>query len=56
MKGNNIFQSVRVTWWVKVMLILFTFHCSLFTASAQRLLTLDSCRAMALRNNKQMGI
>ncbi|MBR5748311.1 MAG: alkaline protease, partial [Prevotella sp.] len=24
--------------------------------SAQRLLTLDSCRAMALRNNKQMGI
>ena len=56
MKGNNIFQSVRVTWWVKVLLILFTFHCSLFTASAQRLLTLDSCRAMALRNNKQMGI
>ena len=56
MKGNNIFQSVRVTWWVKVLLILFTFHFSLFTASAQRLLTLDSCRAMALRNNKQMGI
>lgn len=27
-----------------------------FTASAQRLLTLDSCRAMALRNNKQMGV
>ena len=24
--------------------------------SAQRLLTLDSCRAMALRNNKQMGV
>ena len=23
---------------------------------AQRLLTLDSCRAMALRNNKQMGV
>ena len=25
-------------------------------AVAQRLLTLDSCRAMALRNNKQMGV
>ena len=25
------------------------------TADAQRILTLDSCRAMALRNNKQMG-
>ncbi len=25
-------------------------------ANAQRLLTLDSCRAMALRNNKQMGV
>ena len=25
-------------------------------AGAQRLLTLDSCRAMALRNNKQMGV
>ena len=23
---------------------------------AQQLLTLDSCRAMALRNNKQLGI
>jgi outer membrane protein TolC len=43
-------------WWVKVLLVLFTIHCSLFTASAQRLLTLDSCRAMALRNNKQMGV
>ena len=27
-----------------------------FTVSAQRLLTLDSCRAMALRNNKQMRV
>ncbi len=27
-----------------------------FTAVAQRLLTLDSCRAMALRSNKQMGV
>jgi outer membrane protein TolC len=26
------------------------------TGNAQRLLTLDSCRAMALRNNKQMGL
>ena len=26
------------------------------TSEAQRLLTLDSCRAMALRNNKQMGV
>ena len=26
------------------------------TSGAQRLLTLDSCRAMALRNNKQMGV
>ena len=34
--------------------------CSLvllsFDAAAQRVLTLDSCRAMALRNNKQMSI
>lgn len=29
---------------------------SLLSAEAQQLLTLDSCRAMALRNNKQMGI
>ncbi len=27
-----------------------------FTASAQRVLSLDSCRQMALRNNKQLGI
>ena len=26
------------------------------SADGQRLLTLDSCRAMALRNNKQMGV
>ena len=26
------------------------------TTVAQRLLTLDSCRAMALRNNKHMGV
>ena len=40
---------------VSVLTLLFTFHCSL-GAQAQRLLTLDSCRAMALRNNKQMGV
>lgn len=33
---------------------LFTFLP--FTVGAQRLLTLDSCRQMALRNNKQMGV
>jgi len=27
-----------------------------FTVNAQQLLTLDSCRAMALRNNKQMRV
>ena len=26
------------------------------SGASQRLLTLDSCRAMALRNNKQMGV
>ena len=26
------------------------------TVGAQRVLTLDSCRAMALRNNKQIGV
>ena len=26
------------------------------SGQCQRLLTLDSCRAMALRNNKQMGL
>lgn len=44
MKGNNIFQSVRVTWWVKVLLILFTFHCSLFTAHAQTMEVKDFSR------------
>ena len=42
----------RVKWVLPV--YLFTFLP--FTASAQRLLTLDSCRAMALRSNKQIGI
>ena len=43
-------------WGWKVLLILFTFHFSLFTSSAQRVLSLDSCRQMALRNNKQLGV
>ena len=42
--------------WVKVLLVLITYHSSLIISPAQRLLTLDSCRAMALRNNKQMRI
>jgi outer membrane protein TolC len=42
--------------WVKCFLPFYLFTFLPFTASAQRLLTLDSCRAMALRNNKQMRI
>ena len=34
--------------------LLFAFSC--LPAEAQRLLTLDSCRALALRNNKQLSI
>ena len=40
----------------KGILLFITFSLSLFTSSAQRLLTLDSCRQMALRNNKQMSV
>ena len=36
--------------------ILVTLMMLPLTSEAQRLLTLDSCRAMALRNNKQMGV
>ncbi len=42
--------------WVKRFLPFYLFAFLPFTASAQRLLTLDSCRAMALRSNKQIGI
>ena len=42
--------------WVKWFLPFYLFTFLPFTASAQRLLTLDSCRQMALRNNKQMGV
>ena len=41
---------------VKWFLPFYLFAFLPFTVSAQRLLTLDSCRAMALRNNKQMRI
>ena len=36
--------------------ILVTLMMLPLTSEAQRLLTLDSCRAMALRNDKQMGV
>ena len=39
-----------------VLVVLLALHGSLLTASAQRVLSLDSCRQMALRNNKQLGI
>ncbi len=34
----------------------FIVHLSFTTAEAQQALSLDSCRAMALRNNKQLGV
>lgn len=34
---------------------LIVLTCAVHTARAQRVLSLDSCRAMALRNNKQLG-
>jgi hypothetical protein len=37
-------------------LILSLTHFPILPAEAQRLLTLDSCRTMALRNNKQLSI
>ena len=41
---------------MKKILSICVFAASLIPAEAQQMLTLDSCRAMALRNNKQMGI
>ena len=41
---------------MKKVLTIGMLAASLLSAEAQQLLTLDSCRAMALRNNKQMGI
>ena len=49
-------NEVYVRWKLKVLLVLFTIHCSLLTLNAQRVLSLDSCRQMALRNNKQLGV
>ena len=39
---------------VSLLSVVFCLHSSV--CEAQRLLTLDSCRAMALRNNKQMSV
>ena len=41
---------------MKNVTILFSLLCSVLPAGAQQALSLDSCRAMALRNNKQMTI
>ena len=38
-----------------IVLLLGGISCSL-DADAQDVLSLDSCRAMALRNNRQMGV
>ena len=56
MLNMRLRNEVYVKWCVKVLLVLFTFHLSLFTSSAQRVLSLDSCRQMALSNNKQLGV
>ena len=47
--GKKIARLIRVL----MLSILFIWPLGM---SAQRLLTLDSCRAMALRNNKQMSV
>jgi len=44
------------TKWLVAGFTLFFCHLSFSDASAQQVLSLDSCRAMALRNNKQMGV
>ena len=36
--------------------LLLAFHLLPLSSSAQQVLSLDSCRAMALRNSKQMGV
>ena len=35
---------------------IFLLSATILPASGQRVLTLDSCRQMALRNNKQLGV
>ena len=42
--------------WVKWVLPFYLFTFLPFSAGAQRVLSLDSCRQMALRNNKQLGV
>ncbi len=49
-------ESCKVREEVKWILPFCLFAFLPFTANAQRLLCLDSCRAMALRNNKQMQV
>ena len=41
---------------MKRLIGLFLLSCAVYTVEAQRVLSLDSCRAMALRNNKQMSV
>ena len=45
-------MKIKLRWHSLIMLLMLWPS----SVSAQRLLTLDSCRAMALRNNKQMGV
>ena len=49
-------KIVKVKRGVKWILLFHLFAFLPFQISAQRLLTLDSCRQMALRYNKQMGV
>ena len=48
---TNIIKRTTLRTWVFAMFLFLSIG-----SSAQRLLTLDSCRAMALRNNKQMSV
>ena len=52
----NGMKKERFKWRVKWLLPFYLFTFLPLTVGAQRLLTLDSCRQMALRNNKQMGV
>jgi len=49
-------QLLKAVQWQSCCLLLTLFALLPSALSAQRLLTLDSCRAMALRNNKQMQV
>ncbi len=50
---NKIQQKLTMTFWALGLGMLMALP---MTCRAQRILTLDSCRAMALRNNKQMSV